>query len=157
MGKAACLGLVAAMMLAGPAPAQRPSQAQTNAIKQNCRGDYPTYCAGVPAGGSAALECLQRNAGSVSNACRQSLAALNEGSSAGGAPPVAAAPPPPAAERPMSRRQLAMFRASCGNDFHAYCSGVQFGGGRALACLRAHGPQLSASCRSTLESLRETR
>ena len=158
MWKAAHIGFVAAVMLAGPALAQRPSQAQINAIKGNCRSDYPIWCSGVPAGGSAALECLQRNAGSVSNACRELLAALNEGDSAGGAPPAAAAPPPPATQRPMSRRQqLAMLRASCGDDWHAYCSGVTFGGGRGLACLKSHGPELTSSCRSTLESMQDAR
>ena len=139
MWKAASIGFVVAAMLVGPALAQRPSQAQINGIKANCRSDYPTYCSGVPTGGSAALECLQRNAGSVSNACRQSLAALNEGGSAGGAPP-AAAPPPPATQQPMSRRQqMAMLRASCGNDWHAYCSGVAFGSGRGWHASRRTG------------------
>jgi Cysteine rich repeat len=151
MFKTVCAGFAALTLLAFPAMAQRPTQAQANAIKQNCRSDYPTYCSGVPTGGSAALQCLQRNAESVSPPCRGALAAL--GGSGSATPPPAAAKPQAA---PMSPRQeAAVLRTSCRRDYRAYCSGVEPGGGRAVACLKEHGPQLSSACRSALQSVRE--
>jgi hypothetical protein len=144
-------------VLGCPALAQQPSQAELNAIRQSCRGDYPTVCAGVPTGGSAALQCLQQNAASVSAPCRQSLAALDSGvvsSTPGTASPAV----PQSQGPPMSRRQeAAMLRASCRGDFRTFCSGVEPGGGRALACLKEHGADLSPDCRSALLSLRQNR
>jgi hypothetical protein len=151
MRKVAWAALLA--MLSYPSLAQRPSQAQINAVRQNCRSDYPTVCSGVPTGGSEALQCLERNARTVSPLCQEALAALEgaaAGSHAGAAPPSPAAPPASAMSR---RQQMAMLRSSCRDDYHAFCSGVQLGGGRGLDCLRDHGPQLSTSCRSALESV----
>lgn len=152
--------------LAGAA-AQQPTQAQINAIRQNCRGDYQTYCSGVPTGGSAALACLQRNAQNLSGPCRQAVGAIG-----GGAPPaqsrgpaaMPAAPAPPAAEAsrtappPLSPRQEArLLRRACGRDYRAYCGDVPPGGGRIVECLAANGPSLSRQCRSALMSAREGR
>ena len=72
---------------AGAAWAQQPSSAQADAIRQACRSDYLAQCTGVPAGGSAAMACLQQHASSLSAGCRQALAAV-----AAGAPPAAGAP-----------------------------------------------------------------
>jgi hypothetical protein len=41
-------------------------------------------------------------------------------------------------------------RQSCRGDFFRHCRGVQMGGGRAIACLTAYEPQLSAACRAAL-------
>ena len=54
---------------AAPAPAAaaaKPSTQQTAAIKAACRSDFMSHCAGVQPGGAAALQCLQRNAASLS-------------------------------------------------------------------------------------------
>lgn len=81
---------------AGPAVAQRPTQAQVGAIRQACRGDYMQHCASVPTGGSAALACLKRNEAAVSAPCREALDAIG-----GGAP--AAPQPRPAQRTPMAQ------------------------------------------------------
>jgi hypothetical protein len=73
------------MGLASPAPAQQPTSEQVSAIRQACRSDYQRHCSGVPAGGSAALACLQQASASLSAPCRQAVAAV-------GGPPTAAAP-----------------------------------------------------------------
>lgn len=72
------LALSVLLALAAPALAQQPSQAQINAIRSACRGDYQANCAGVPTGGKAALQCLQQHAASVSAGCRNALAPLSE-------------------------------------------------------------------------------
>jgi hypothetical protein len=152
--------------LGAPAFAQAPTQAQAAAIRQACRADYQANCASVPTGGSAALNCLRQNMANLSAPCRQAVGAV--GGAAGPAPsapatgpapvppaPAAAAPPPPA---PMSPRQeAALLRQACGFDFRRYCSGVPFGGGRVIACLKGNADRLSPRCGSALQALRGTR
>lgn len=148
-----------ACLLAAPTLAQQPSQAQANAIRQSCRGDYQAYCSSVPPGGQASLACLQQNAASLSPPCQSALAAISGG--AGGAAAATASRPPPRpmpARPPMSPRQeIAVLRGACGADYRAFCRGVQPGGGRALACLKAYGPSLSRPCQQTLMSMRGAR
>jgi hypothetical protein len=151
------LAAAALLCLASPAQAAQPTQAQADAIRQSCRADYQRHCSGVPTGGQAALSCLQQNAASVSPPCQQSLAALDGPSAPGASPPASSTAPPAAATTaappapPMSPRQeMAVLRTDCGSDYRAFCSDVALGQGRAIACLRAHGPQLSGQCRSAL-------
>ncbi|HXA22634.1 MAG TPA: cysteine rich repeat-containing protein [Acetobacteraceae bacterium] len=138
--------------LTGPLAAQHPTSAQQNAVKQNCRSDFQAHCAGVPAGGSAAMSCLQQNAASLSPGCQNALLAI--GGTNGPAPtggPAASAQTPPAP--PLSRRQrAAILRHACGVDFQNNCHGVQPGGGRALECLMAHRDTLSPGCQQALAS-----
>ncbi len=138
--------------LTAPAGAQRPSQAQADAIRQSCRGDYQAHCAGVPTGGSAALQCLQRNLASLSPPCQTAVSATEGGGAPN--PPSAASqggPPPSSSAPPMApREQAAMMRRACGGDFRALCHGVRPGGGRALACLADHQESLSPPCREAL-------
>jgi hypothetical protein len=172
----------AALLLAGQTEAQQPTQAQSSAIRSACRSDYMTYCSSVPTGGMASLQCLQQNAGSVSAGCQQALSAVSGGGSSGAPPqqsgmgqsmgspmgqsmgqPAAAPsprpmPPPPPPPRQMSPRQeMAILRGSCGFDFRRFCRGVQLGGGRGLACLKAYGPSLTPQCQSALLAMRGSR
>lgn len=175
----ACAG-IAALALVGVdlVAAQQPTSAQQNAIRQACRSDYQAVCASVPTGGSAALQCLRQNAGSVSAPCQQALAAVGGGSSGnGGAAPgagamgagAAAAPPaamtanPGAASAPQSagasrmtmREELMLTRAECGQDYRTYCQRVQPGGGRAIKCLEANGTSLTPTCQQALMGLKQ--
>ena len=50
-----------------------------------------------------------------------------------------------------------ILRQSCGGDFRALCSGVPLGGGRAIACLRAHAGSLSPQCGEALSAARGSR
>jgi hypothetical protein len=151
--------LVISLGLVSPAVAQQPNQAQISAIRQACAADYQTYCSNVPTGGSASLACLKQNAQSLSEPCRQAVAAI--GSPAPAAPATTApATAAPAARTypPMSRRQEAMLlRRACGMDYRTYCSAVPLGGGRVIECLRENGPSLSRQCRSALMSARQGR
>ena len=97
--------LVLAAMLCGawlaPALAQQPSSEQIAAIRQSCRSDFMSHCAGVQPGGRDALQCLKRNAGSVSAPCKSALDAVGPKPAAERAEPAAAPPPPgPAANTP---------------------------------------------------------
>ncbi len=158
---------IAALALCPAASAQQPSQAQADAIRQACRGDYQAHCMGVPTGGSAALACL-KNAQGLSAPCRQAVDAAGGGPSSTPAARAPAAPPPsgaapqssraaapPPAMAPMPSRPEAMpVREACAGDYRYFCRGVPPGGGRALACLRENAGGLSRQCRRALLAAR---
>jgi hypothetical protein len=141
-------------------PPRKPSSAEIAAIRSACRSDYPKVCAGVPTGGAAALQCLDKNKSKVSAGCGKALAAAGGGTAApaaGGAPAAAAtaAPEPaPAAAlvlRPMRpREELFVLRSACGGDVRALCAGVAPGGGRIMQCLATQAASLSPACSQVL-------
>jgi hypothetical protein len=77
----------------------QPTEAQTGAIKQNCRSDFLSHCRGVPTGGAEAFQCLKKNEAALSAGCRAAVGAI-------GAPAQAnpAAPAQPAAATPAPTR-----------------------------------------------------
>ena len=141
----------------GTADAQQPSQAQADAIRQSCRGDYQAHCAGVPTGGSAALQCLQRNLASLSSPCRTAVSAAEGGNAPSAASQGRPAPSPAMAPPMTPREEAALMRRSCGGDFRALCRGVALGGGRAMACLADHHETLSPPCREAMAAARTGR
>jgi hypothetical protein len=141
--------------LADTAAAQQPSQAQADAIRQSCRSDYQSYCASVPTGGRASLQCLQEHLVELSPPCQTAVSATSGGASARPSAGASQAAPPPGAPPAMSMRdEAALMRRSCGGDFRAYCQGVRPGGGRGLACLTENESRLSTSCRGALAEAR---
>ena len=52
-----------------------------------------------------------------------------------------------AAESALAQDQLAVIRAACAEDAQTLCAGVQPGGGRIVACLKAHKESLSDQCK----------
>lgn len=145
---------------AAAAPGGKPSSAQIAAVRANCRSDYPKVCAGVPAGGAPALQCLEKNQARLSAACEKAVAAATgDGgtpAAAGSAPATAnAAPaataPPALVLRPMRPREvLFVMRSACGADVQSLCAGVPAGGGRIIECLVSKSTSLSPACRDVL-------
>src|SRR5882672_4701703 len=143
-------------------PAKKPSDAQIAAIRSACRSDYQKVCAGVPTGGAAALQCLEKNKSKVSGGCQQAVDAASGGAAApaaGGAPAAtaspaaapAAAPVPVLVLRPMRpREELFVLRSACGGDVRALCGGVAPGGGRIVQCLATQAASLSPACKDVL-------
>ena len=145
-------------------PAKKPSDAQIAAIRSACRSDYQKVCAGVPTGGAAALQCLEKNKSKVSGGCQQAVNAASGGAespAAGGAPAAAATASPAAAPaaapapvlvlRPMRpREELFVLRSACGGDVRALCGGVAPGGGRIVQCLVTQAASLSPACKDVL-------
>jgi hypothetical protein len=142
---------------------KQPSTAQVAAIRSSCRSDYQKVCAGVPTGGQAALQCLEKNKAKASSACQQAVNAASGGTSAakGGAPAAAttaAAPAEPAAApapvlvlRPMRpREELFVLRSACGGDVRALCGGIPPGGGRIVQCLASQAASISPACKEVL-------
>jgi hypothetical protein len=148
---------------AATATTSKPSNAKIAAIRSACRSDYPKVCAGVPTGGSPALQCLQKNTSKVSAACQKAVAAV-DGSAvpptagAAAAPvneaaasPVVAPAAPVLVLRPMlPREELFVLRSACGIDVRALCAGVAPGGGRLMRCLAVQSASLSPDCRGVL-------
>jgi hypothetical protein len=143
-------------------PAKKPTDAQIAAMRSACRSDYPKVCAGVPTGGAAALQCLDKNKSKVSSGCQQALDAAGGGAapaaaggSTGGAPAGSAATPAAAAPavivRPMRpREELFVLRSACGGDVRSLCGGVAPGGGRIVQCLASNAASLSPACKDVL-------
>jgi hypothetical protein len=149
----------AAPKAAASTAAKKPSSAQVAAIRSACRSDYQKVCAGVPTGGAAALQCLEKNKSKVSGSCQQAVNAASGGAApaAGGAPATAAAASPAAASTPVlalrpmrPREELFVLRSACGRDVRALCGGVAPGGGRIVQCLATQAASLSPACKEVL-------
>jgi hypothetical protein len=113
--------LVISLGLVSPAVAQKPSQAQINAVRQACPADYQTYCSNVPTGGSASLACLKRNAQSLSEPCQQAVAAIGNPTPAAQNPRQATAPTAPAATGPGAVAPPGPMGRRCRRDRKRYC------------------------------------
>lgn len=146
--------VIALLLVSGTAAAQQPTQAQIGAVRSSCRSDYQSYCASVPTGGSAALNCLEQHVNQVSPACQSAVSAVQGGT----APPTGSATE--RAHTPVQmppREKMVMVRRSCGPDFRTYCRGVPLGSGQAMACLAENKPRLSPSCRNVLADVQVAR
>jgi Cysteine rich repeat len=141
------LGVLVALGWEAPLFAQQPTQAQAQAIRQECRSDYQQVCAGVPTGGSAALSCLQQHSSSVSSGCQQALASVHSGAASAGMGQGAAG------AGMLPREKVAMMRRACGMDYRRLCTNVRPGGGAALACLRQNQASLSRNCQNALRTV----
>jgi hypothetical protein len=138
--------------------AKKPSSTQVAAIRSVCRSDYQRVCAGVPTGGAAALQCLEKNKSKVSGNCEKAVSAAGGGvATPAGTPATAATANPPAAPapalvlRPMRPREiLFVLRSACGGDVRALCAGVPAGGGRIIECLATQSASLSPACSDVL-------
>jgi hypothetical protein len=138
-------------------PAKKPSGSQVSAIRSACRSDYQKACAGVPAGGAAALNCLEKNKSKLSASCQQAVNAAGGGAATtatvdtGSGATAAAAPAPALMLRPMRpREELFVMRSACGGDVRALCAGIPVGGGRIIQCLATQAAALSPACKDVL-------
>src|SRR2546429_1699220 len=169
------LSVAAILATAGPALAQAPSQAQRDAIKSQCRSDYIAHCSGVPPGGEASLQCLQKNMSGLSSNCQSAVRAVEAPATATSKPaesakpadtaapkpatPAAATPKAaeprtataPAAGQPTSA-QISAIRSACRSDYPKVCAGVPTGGAPALQCLEKNKAKLSAGCEKAVSA-----
>ena len=131
-------------------PPPTPTAAQLNAIKVTCRGDFRRNCRGVPPGGAEAIACLQRHVRRLAPNCKISLADIADALPA--MPVAAAAPPPPATRRPNAPVVMtAVIGRACLRDLIRRCRNTGAGDGQKIACLMAHGPQLTPVCKAALK------
>jgi len=154
--------LCAAMLLAGVASGQAPTEEQRNAIRAECRSDFIAQCSGVTPGGIEALTCLQQHNATLSAGCRKAVSAVSKPKSTS-AEPAPAAPattgattPAPATGTPAhqpTQAQRSAVKSACQRDFMAQCSGVTPGGTEALSCLQQHNAALSTPCQQAVAAL----
>ena len=153
----------AAPKAAASTPAKKPSDAQVTAIRTACRSDYQKVCAGIPAGGTAALQCLEKNKAKVSAPCEKAVSAAMGGAApaaaaatapaaaAGAAPAAATAAPTVMVLRPMRpREELFVLRSACSSDVRTLCGSVAPGGGRIMQCLATQAAAISPACKDVL-------
>jgi hypothetical protein len=167
--------------IASEAAAQQPTKAQENALRSACRKDFIAHCSKVKPSGPAALACLQRNAASLSSACRTAVSAVGggpapagsapAGAAPAGAAPAAAAPDQPAptqaatataptqgagnqtSDQQPTKAQENAIRSACRKDFISHCSKVKPSGPAALACLQRNAASLSSACRTAVSAV----
>jgi len=135
------------------AAAPQPTEQQKAAIRAACRSDFMARCRGVQPGGAAALQCLQRNAGSLSGACKSAVAAVGAAAPAAGAPAAAAPAAAPIGPIPQMRpREALAIVQICRAEVATVCAGIPFGGGRVLTCLAENAASLSPQCAGALRA-----
>jgi len=160
-----------AISVGSEALAQKPSQAQINAMRQSCRSDYMAHCSTVPTGGAPALNCLKQNLSNLSPGCQNAVNAIapdTAAASASSAPasqaapaapapsaptpsaPAATTPPPAAGTSKPSRTQLKNVRQACGVEYRIHCAGIPPGGAASIACLKRNLRTLSGACQQAL-------
>ena len=152
------LSLCVLGLVVSEAAAQQPTKGQATALRSACRNDFIAHCSNVKPSGSAALTCLQRNAASLSSACRTAVSAVSAGSAAARTaprltPPAAAVPPSEptkAALRQSTKGEANALRAACRSDFIAHCSNVNPRRSAALTCLQRNAASLSSACRTAV-------
>jgi hypothetical protein len=174
----AALLTAVAIIIASPARAQAPSEAQREAIKSECRNDYIAHCSSVPPGGAASLECLQKNMASLSGPCASAVKAVEapsetkaepakqetkqepkqetkaepktEPAATTAKPAVEPAPKAAAAPKQPTSAQISAIKSNCRSDYPKVCAGVPTGGAPALQCLEKNEAKLSASCKKAV-------
>ena len=94
-----------------------------------CAADVQRLCPGVQPGGGRIARCLHEHEKDVSDACKSHIGK-------------------------MGRRAAGAWKV-CEPDIAKLCPGVEVGGGRILACLKAHDTEVSAGCRDEMAKVRE--
>jgi hypothetical protein len=113
----------------------------------------PTPTAAKPAAAPTAStpQAAAAKPASVKPAAPAAQAAKSAAKPPAGAPVPAAAPPAVIVVAPI--QVFALVRTKCRAEYRAYCSDVDIGGGRVVACLQANAASLSPTCQSGLAEL----
>ncbi len=96
--------------------------------QDGCRADLAKFCPQATAGGGQIAACLETNKAQLSAPCQEHVAKMTE--------------------------LLQEVDKACEEDIHAYCPGVQPGGGRVAACLKQYVSSLSFRCKVKLAEAR---
>ena len=148
----------------------QPTNEQFGVILEACGPDIDRHCTNVERGPDWQLECLRKNAASLSIGCEQVLVAIASTAPAAApatapaaAPPApAASPPPPAAAAPPpapaprarpTREQIVAIVRACRRDMRDYCAGGERAPGARISCLRENAANLSPGCQEALAAV----
>jgi hypothetical protein len=113
----------------------------------------PTPTAAKPAAAPAAStpQAAAAKPASVKPSAPAAPAAKSAAKPPASAPVPAAAPPAVIVVAPI--QVFALVRTKCRAEYRAYCSDVDIGGGRVVACLQSNAASLSPTCQSGLAEL----
>lgn len=116
-------------LLSAPAVAQGP----VKGVLEACETEITTYCDEVTPGHGRMLSCMYAHEDKISDECAASIVDLAD-----------------ALDFLFANVGNAV--ALCAADIEANCSGVEFGGGRILSCLKANADKVSAECQPVVSS-----
>ena len=129
MNKLSFLAGLASVLLGTPAAFAQDSV--VDYVMEACKTDLEQYCPLVTPGNGRILHCMAAHADKISGRCEfafyQAAAFLEELTVA-----------------------LAYFAQECEADIGNYCSEVEAGDGRILACLDSHAEHVSDSCKQAV-------
>jgi hypothetical protein len=93
--------------------------------QEGCQADLAKFCPQAKPGGGETATCLKANAAQLSPSCKARVKEMQG-----------------------ARKEADQ---ACEEDIHAFCPGIQPGGGRIAACLKQNTALLSPSCKKRIE------
>lgn len=129
--KAKFLAAVMSLMLLFAASAMAEEKSLLGSVVEGCMTELETYCKDVTPGQKRLLACLYSRNDKLSGKCEYALydAAVQ-------------------LERAVAA--LSYLVNECTADLNQFCSEVEAGEGRLLACLDKHAPDVSARCKDAI-------
>ncbi|MHB8772338.1 MAG: cysteine rich repeat-containing protein [Syntrophales bacterium] len=107
------------------------------ADKTACSEDVARFCQNIKPGMFALMDCLEKNEGKLTSACKEYEATLLG----------------TRVERSEKVREKRMFRQDCRNDMAKFCNDANPLRGGMLQCLNDHKKELSSSCSQRLNEI----
>ncbi|MGR8953186.1 MAG: cysteine rich repeat-containing protein [Gammaproteobacteria bacterium] len=101
---------------------------------QGCKTELETYCKDVTPGEGRILACIYAHGDKISGRCEYAMYDS-------------------AAQLERAVAALSYAVNECGDDLEKYCSSVEVGEGRLLACLEQHDKNVSGRCRQALKDV----
>ena len=104
----------------------------TSAVSVGAQGQSPSaddvqkFCKDVQPGAGRIARCLKEHEADLSHACKRQMAEV--------------------------KNRVHEFREACEDDVLRLCAGVKPGGGRIIKCLKEHESELSAECKTKMET-----
>jgi hypothetical protein len=107
-------------------------QARMQAFNAACKADAEKRCKDVQPGQGRMMSCLRKNESSLSAACKDQIAKMDE-------------------RRGQMHERMHDIADACKDDAEEYCAKVRPGGGRVAKCLKENEAKLSAGCKTALQ------
>lgn len=112
------------------------AQGPVAGVLEACETEISTYCADVTPGDGRILSCMYAYEDKISDGCAASIVDLAD-----------------ALDFMFANAREAI--AICAPDIEAKCSGVEFGGGRILSCLKENASKVSDQCQPVISAFSE--
>nr|WP_319384528.1 cysteine rich repeat-containing protein [uncultured Roseibium sp.] len=112
------------------------AQGPVQGVLEACETEITTYCDQVTPGHGRMLSCMYAHEDKISDACANSIVDLAD-----------------ALDFMFANASEAI--AICAADIEANCSGVEFGGGRVLSCLKENADRVSSDCQPVMNAFAE--